>query len=189
MAGSPSSSAIMATVDQPTLAGPGLSFMHLNAQSLFPKINEMQLMVENVRPDLLCISETWLTPSIKDMMVNISDYIIVRHDRATHRRGGGLATYIKSNVLSGADIYKHHNLWISNHDVANILDLVFSNSKSILKCGSWSTHISDHEPVYVIRKKRRMPLERTTFKCRNFHNYQKEEFQMDLCAYNWGDFF
>lgn len=74
-------------------------------------------------------------------------------------------------------------------NVASILDLIFTNSKYILDCGSWSIRISDHEPFYVIRKKKRIPPERTTFTCRNFHDYQKEEFQLDLCDFNWDDYF
>lgn len=55
--------------------------------------------------------------------------------------------------------------------------------------GSWEINISDHQPIYVVRKKNRTTLPRTSFECRNFKNYTKEEFQLDLVNFDWTDFF
>lgn len=72
---------------------------------------------------------------------------------------------------------------------ANILDLIFTNSKHIKESGSWETNFSDHEPVYVIQKKPRLQTQKTDFQCRCFSNYNKDLFQNELRAYDWDGFF
>ena len=44
---------------------------HINAQSLFPKLDEIKLLIENDDLDILCISETWLQPNILDDLISI----------------------------------------------------------------------------------------------------------------------
>lgn len=132
--GLPYSTTAMAAIDQPLLAGLGLSFVHQNVQSLLPKIDEMRLIIENSFSDFFSISETWLTSKITDAMVNISGYKLICHDRATHRRGGGLATYIRNDISTGVDALKYCDLWLSNFDIeAQVLELKIRNiKKSIL---------------------------------------------------------
>lgn len=74
-------------------------------------------------------------------------------------------------------------------DTANILDLIFTNSKYVKASGTFETHISDHEPVYVVRKKARIRPERVSFRCRTFGNYSKDCFQEELNNFDWTEFF
>lgn len=67
--------------DIPKLSDSGLGLVYLNIQSIIPKIEEIRLLVANVLPDVFCISESWLTHLIPDGLVNIQDYVAVRHDR------------------------------------------------------------------------------------------------------------
>lgn len=52
-----------------------------------------------------------------------------------------------------------------NSSVANILDLIVTNSKYINECGTWEINISDHQPVYVVRKKACIKPPKVTIKC------------------------
>lgn len=74
-------------------------------------------------------------------------------------------------------------------DVANTLDLIYTNSVHIKSSGTWEISLSDHKPTYVIRKKVRSKIKRVPFECRSFQRYVKEDFQMDLSDYNCGEFF
>lgn len=46
----------------------------------------------------------------------------------------------------------------SSASTASILDLIFINSKYVKACGTWETLISDHEPIYLVRKKTEISL-------------------------------
>lgn len=72
---------------------------------------------------------------------------------------------------------------------ANILDLIFTNSDHILCSDTWETSFSDHQPIYLIRKKARTKIKRTNFRCRTFNNYVKVDFQQDLVNYDWSELF
>ncbi|XP_075150730.1 uncharacterized protein LOC142224832 [Haematobia irritans] len=78
--------------------GNGLKVCHLNAQSLRNKIDEFRFIFEDSGIDIVCISETWLSDSIPDSLVRLSGYVIYRNDRK--RRGGGVAIYIRDNLVS-----------------------------------------------------------------------------------------
>lgn len=252
-------------------------------QSLYSKINEIQLMVDDVKPDFLCLSETWLSDRIPDGLVHLPGYSIFRADRLIHKRGGGLACYVRDSMVSGFDANKHRTAWRSNEHIelqlfeakirhiikmiivnvyrppsgklqnfidelydalysikslneyenyimagcnlpynqqrsnslkklhefdarfglkqvidtptryslntANILDLIFTNSNYVHSSGTWDLSLSDHQPVYIVRKKSRTKINRTTFSCRNFSSYDEGQFRNDLIEYDWGPFF
>ena len=70
--------------------------------------------------DILCITETWLKPSIDDMYVNIENYSIFRSDRRDEKRGGGCCIYVKS-CYQAMEINK--NAQINNEDQQGIEDI------------------------------------------------------------------
>lgn len=254
--------------------GLGVSFVHLNTQSLYSKIDEIRILAYDVHPDLLCLSETWLSGKIPDGLVSLPGYTIFRADRSTHKHGGGLACYVKDNIVGGFDANKYLAAYRSNEHIelqlfeikirhikkmilvnvyrppssklqnfmdelydtlytinhlnefeiyimggcnlpynhpqssstkklckfearfglkqiidsptrynlnsANILDLIFTNSKYVQSSGTWDLSLSDHQPVYVVRKKSRIKIQRTTFTCQNFSDYDKGQFRNDL---------
>ena len=71
----------------------------INAQSLLPKIDELKIVAAIESPDLLCITETWLSPAIPDVLLNIQNYDLCRTDRIG-RRGGGTAIYLRETMKS-----------------------------------------------------------------------------------------
>lgn len=77
----------------------GLKISHLNAQSSLPKIDEFRFLFTKSSFDVICVSETWFKPHVKDNLVNLKNYKLFRNDRV-NRIGGGVAFYVKSNNFS-----------------------------------------------------------------------------------------
>ena len=67
----------------------GLHFIHLNINSLLPKIDELQYIAKNSNAAVIGISESKLDNTIYDSQVAIDSYKIVLNDR--NRKGGGVA--------------------------------------------------------------------------------------------------
>lgn len=76
----------------------GLSFIHLNAQSLFAHIDDFRADLASHFADVALISETWLNTSHSDAMISVSGYKLYRNDRADWKRGGGVAIYLKKHL-------------------------------------------------------------------------------------------
>ena len=61
----------------------------------------MRLAVNELSPDILCASETWLKQETPDSLVNIHGYKIIRNDRSylnnigSVKKGGGVCFFIK----------------------------------------------------------------------------------------------
>lgn len=58
--------------------------VHINIQSLLPKIEELRIMADDTSPDILTIPESWLSGQIPDGIIGISNYITFRFDRVRH---------------------------------------------------------------------------------------------------------
>ena len=78
--------------------GKGLYIMHLNIRSLLPKIDQLRAWLAYNNPNIITLSKTWLTSNISDADISIDNYKLFRSDRST--RGGGVATYVLSNLNS-----------------------------------------------------------------------------------------
>ena len=80
----------------------GLHFLHLNINSLLPKVDELRNIAEKTRASVIGITESKLDSSIFDSEINIAGYDVLRKDR--NRHGGGVVCYIRNdlsfNVLS-----------------------------------------------------------------------------------------
>ena len=85
-----------------------LSICHINIQSLYltergnqrRKINEIEATIINsMHMDIVCLSETWLKPSILDEDVDIAGYQFKRKDRVTSRYGG-VGMYINDFIFN-----------------------------------------------------------------------------------------
>ena len=71
-----------------------ISILHLNIQSLLPKLDLLEVELQPF--DIVLLTETWLKPSTISDDVSISNYhTVIRKDRI-HRVGGGVAVYIKN---------------------------------------------------------------------------------------------
>ena len=73
-----------------------LSIFYFNARSLFPKLDELKLLCVTHSPDIVCITETWLSSDILDSELNLHNYLLFRLDR--NRHGGGIAMLVKSSL-------------------------------------------------------------------------------------------
>ena len=74
----------------------GLHFLHLNARSLLPKIEELRLVAQNSHAAVIGITETWLDHSVTDHEIIIPYYTVIRKDR--NREGGGVCMYIRTDL-------------------------------------------------------------------------------------------
>ena len=72
-------------------------------------MDDFAIEIEIKKPDLIFVTETWLTQNIPDSLIRLSNYTLLRKDRIAMdtngqtRRGGGVAIYIK-NVIHGHQV-------------------------------------------------------------------------------------
>ena len=71
-----------------------LYFLHININSLLPKLEEIKFIAKKPKTTVIGISETQLDGTISDAEIYIEG--IVRCDR--DRKGGGVACYIKHDI-------------------------------------------------------------------------------------------
>ena len=74
----------------------GLHFLHIDINSLLPKIDELRYLTNLSNTSIVGIGETKLYDSISSSEIEIEDYDLLRLDRS--RRGGGVACYIKKSL-------------------------------------------------------------------------------------------
>ncbi len=70
--------------------------MYFNARSLLPKIDELVVLADDGNPDVICITDTWLSGEICDTELSIDGYFLYRRDRDRH--GGGVLLYVKESI-------------------------------------------------------------------------------------------
>ena len=68
--------------------------VHLNINSLLPKIEELRIIAKATNPAIIGISESKLDESILEPSIQIDDYKILRCDG--NRHGGGVAFYTRN---------------------------------------------------------------------------------------------
>ena len=92
----------------------GLHFLHINVNSLLPKIEEVRFIAKNSKATVIGITETKLDGTIFDAELYIKGYSIVRCDR--DRKGGGVVFYIKMTSVLALKMFflktSKSSLWI-----------------------------------------------------------------------------
>ena len=92
------------------------SLMLTNVMSLAPKIDEVSLFLLNKNPDVVFITETWLTNAIDKSHINIPEYNIVSCKNRSSGIHGGVCLYLRNSIID--EILDHfHNaetevLWV-----------------------------------------------------------------------------
>ena len=71
----------------------GIHLIHLNINSVLPKIDELLEIAKKTRATVIGLTETKLDATILDGEVNIEGYELIRSDG--NRHGGGVDCYIK----------------------------------------------------------------------------------------------
>ena len=72
-----------------------------NVRSVVNKIDELKCMVTDLKPDIICIAESWTNKSHSDAYLKIQGFnIVCRHERkdTTAGIGGGLLIYVKDGI-------------------------------------------------------------------------------------------
>ena len=102
--------------------GRGVRIGHINAQSLAPKVDAINSLLDSEQFDMLCVSESWLTPDTLSRFIVFPGYVMVRRDRAESTegqrvRGGGVAVIHREEmhcqVLSTPVTSLLETLWVS----------------------------------------------------------------------------
>ena len=71
--------------------------MCLNARSILNKKNELDIMVDEIKPHIIGITESWANNDITDAELGLEGDVMFRKDRMG-RRGGGVLLYIKETI-------------------------------------------------------------------------------------------
>ena len=101
----------------------GLHFIHLNINSLLPKIEELRYIAKSTNAAVIGICESKLDGSVLDPEISTDNYKILRCDR--NRQGGGVACFVR-NCLN------YNTLSVFSREVGNIFfEILLPNSKSI----------------------------------------------------------
>ena len=74
----------------------GLHFIHLNLNSLLPKIEELGFTAKSTTAAVIGICESKLDASVLEQEINIDNYKFLRCDR--NRQGGGVACHIRNDL-------------------------------------------------------------------------------------------
>ena len=69
----------------------------MNARSIINKKNELNIMVDDIKPHIIEITESWANDDITDAELGLEGYVMFRKDRMG-RRGGGVLLYIKETI-------------------------------------------------------------------------------------------
>lgn len=69
---------------------------HSNVRSLQPHLNAIKSLVRDENLDVLCVTETWLLPSVSSAECKIPGYCFVRKD--FRGRGSGVGCYLRENL-------------------------------------------------------------------------------------------
>ena len=79
-----------------------LRIICMNARSILNKIDELRVVVQDCRPDIIGITESWCHSSITNAELEILGYQLYREDRLDtfNGRGGGVLLYVSDKISS-----------------------------------------------------------------------------------------
>ena len=72
--------------------------VNVNFQSIKTKQGQLYNMLDSIKPDFICGSETWIDNSIKDSQIFPPGYNIYRNDQ--NLNGGGVLLAVRDNLIS-----------------------------------------------------------------------------------------
>ena len=128
----PLSSSVSSTISNCSLsASLNLSIIHLNIQSLLPKISSLEVEMQSY--DILIFTETWLSPRISNGDICIPNFNPPYRKDRLGRQGGGVAIYTRIRIPS---IERQDLLY---YDLEAICLEVILKSHKYLVCGVYRT--------------------------------------------------
>ena len=75
-----------------------ISCLYTNCRSVVNKFAELANMISESGPNVVCLTETWLTHETEDSCFSLPSYHIFRKDRLGGR-GGGVAILVHSDLI------------------------------------------------------------------------------------------
>ena len=75
----------------------GIKCVCLNSRSIINKKSELNIMVDDIKPHIIGITESWANNDITDAELGLEGYVMFRKDRIG-KRGGGVLLYIKETI-------------------------------------------------------------------------------------------
>ena len=108
-----------------------LSILLMNARSILPKMSELRTVTESVKPDIIAITETWLSSNVPNGAILLPNYnTVARTDRPQDHRGGGVLLLIHDSIqwVLRSDLQTWpESAWIEIH-------LPLSRSQFVIGC-------------------------------------------------------
>ena len=74
----------------------GIKCVCLNARSIINKNTELTIMVDDIKPHIIGITESWANNDITDAELGLQGYVMFRKNRMGTR--GGVLLYIKETI-------------------------------------------------------------------------------------------
>ena len=102
----------------------GLYFLHLNVNSILPKLYELKAIAGNAKAAIINITEFEIDNSISDSEVEIPRYCILRCGR--NKNGGGVACYVRQDLC-----FNSRNTVMGDTE-GILLDILIPKTKPIL---------------------------------------------------------
>ena len=138
--------------------------MCLNASSIINKKNKFNIMVDDIKPHIIGITESWGNNDITDAELGLEGYVMFRKDRIG-RRGGGVLLYIglyvtdKTSFKVRDDLVMNHvtcqyeSLFIETvmHDHKVVIGVIYKPPES--NTDTFVAHFSD--VLGIISKERK----------------------------------
>ena len=78
--------------------GSGISVGHVNIRGLVKNLNELRILLNHAKFDVIGITETHLTEDVDSKEVHVEGYVLHRMDRQKNKQGGGCAVYVKEHL-------------------------------------------------------------------------------------------
>jgi len=101
-----------------------IRIIYLNARSICSKLNDLEILLNDEKPDLVLICETWCNSDVTNAMLNVPGYFIepdLRVDRkdTTNGIGGGLIVYVKEGLMIKPSIVNNNFNQFTQFEVLN----------------------------------------------------------------------
>ena len=114
-----------------------LKCIYTNARSIVNKFSEFELLIDECKPDIIGLTETWLHEDIQESEIKIPGYNTFRKDRVG-KRGGGVALYVTERVkavVNSMTLVQEYGeaIWCDVYDkdnVATLLGVVYRSPSS-----------------------------------------------------------
>ena len=112
----------------------------LNARSIVNEKNELNIMVEDIDPHIVGITESWANTDIIYAELGLTGYVMFRRDRIG-RRGGGVILYVKESIQA----YEIKLERKADYDEAVWCKIVSGNSKLTIGLVYRSPNINEED--------------------------------------------